>query len=186
MLHMSSILPTKEEAQELLYLNVTDTYQRYHALMVGTALEGYAKHFSEDEHLWFITGYLHDIDFQKHPTLHPGESLKWFKDWNYGEELIHAVHAHAYGYNGYTQEPESRLASALIACDEICGIFYAYKKLNPIPYGEMKQSSILKRLKEKTFAPGIKREDIEYGCSKLGVSIEDHVLNLIKFLSQIK
>lgn len=179
-------LPTREQAQELLFQNVTDEYQRYHALMVGTVLAGYARLFGEDEHLWFITGYLHDIDFQQHPNTHPGESLKWFAQWNYPAELIHAVHAHAYGYNGYDQEPESRLAAALIACDEICGIFYAYRKLNPIPYGEMKQSSILKRLREKSFAPGIKREDIEYGCRKLGVTLEDHVANLVIFLSGIQ
>jgi predicted hydrolase (HD superfamily) len=179
---MSNKLPTKEEAKELLFSHVTDEYQRYHALMVATALEGYAQKLSQDEHLWFITGYLHDIDFQKHPTLHPGESLKWFKEWEYPEELFHAVLAHAYGYNGYTVEPESPLASALIACDEICGIFYAYRKLNPIPYKEMKQSSILRRLREKSFAPGIKREDIEYGCKKLGVTMDEHVHNLINFL----
>lgn len=154
--------------------------------MVATALEGYAHTFGEDPHLWFITGYLHDIDFQKHPTLHPGESLKWFREWEYPEELSHAVHAHAYGYNGYTQEPESKLAAALIACDEICGIFYAYRKLNPVPYKDIKQSSILKKLREKTFAPGIKREDIEYGCEKLGVTLEDHVSNLIFFLGTLE
>lgn len=181
-----STLPTKEEAKNLLFEHVTDEYQRYHALMVGTALEGYAKLYGEDSHLWFISGYLHDIDFQKHPTVHPGESMKWFKEWNYPDELIHAVHAHAYGYNGYTQEPETKLAAALISCDEICGIFYAYRKLNPIPYSQMKQSSILKRLKEKAFAPGIKREDIEYGCQKLGVNMEDHVKNLIEFLGVLE
>ena len=179
-------LPTKEQAREILFQHVTDEYQRLHALMVGTALEGYAKLFSEDSHLWFITGYLHDLDFQQHPTTHPGESMKWFAEWKYPTELIHAVHAHAYNYNGYTQEPETKLAAALIACDEICGIFYAYRKLNPIPYGEMKESSILKRLKDKGFAPGIKREDIEYGCQKLGVTMEEHVKNLIGFLASVQ
>ncbi len=179
---MENTLPTKQEAAELLQEHVTDTYLKLHSLMVGTTLEGYAKLFNEDPHLWFITGYLHDIDFQKHPTLHPGESLKWFKEWNYPNEIIHAVHSHAYGYNGYTQEPETVLASALIACDELCGIFYAYKKLNPIPYKEMKISSILKRLKDRTFAPNIKREDIEYGCRKLGITMEEHVKHMIEFL----
>ena len=96
------------------------------------------------------------------------------------------MHAHAYGFNGFTQEPETKLAAALIACDEICGIFYAYRKLNPVLYKDIKQSSILKRLREKSFAPGIKREDIEYGCEKLGVSMEEHVSNLIGFLGTMK
>ena len=51
-------------------------------------MEGYAEKFGEDAGEWFMTGYLHDIDFEKHPTLHPGESLKWFKEWGYPEGLV--------------------------------------------------------------------------------------------------
>lgn len=176
-------LPTKEEAKELLEKNVSDEYQRHHAFMVATAMEGYAKIFGEDVDLWFLTGFLHDLDFQKHPDTHPKESLGWFKEWGYPEELVHAVEAHAYGYNGFTMLPQTKLASALMACDEISGIFYAYKKLNPVPYGEMKVSSISKRLKEKSFAAKIERETIYMGCEKLGVSLDGHISNLIKFFS---
>ena len=42
------------------------------------------------------------------------------------------------------QERKTKLAAALLACDEISGIFYAYRKLNPVRYGEMKASSIKK------------------------------------------
>lgn len=173
------MLPTKEIAQKLLFDHVQDQYQRHHALMVGTALEGYARIRGEDLHLWFITGYLHDIDFQEHPTEHPGKSLQWFSAWDYPPALIHAVEAHAIGYNGYTTEPQSPLAAALIACDEISGIFYAYKKVSGKNYGDMLPEKILKRVKERAFAPGIKREDILYGCEKLGVTLEDHVKNLV-------
>lgn len=178
-------LPTREEAKELLEKYVLDEYQKYHAHMVGTAMEGYAKIYGEDSGLWYLTGYLHDIDFQKHPDIHPRASLGWFKEWGYPEEMIHAVEAHAYGYNGFNTLPQTKLASALVACDEISGIFYAYKKLNPIPYGEMKVSSINKRLKEKTFAAKIERETIYLGCEKLGVSLDEHISNLIKFFSQL-
>lgn len=178
-------LPNKEEAKKILEEHVADEYQRHHALMVATAMEGYAKNFHEDPHLWFITGYLHDVDFHKHPTVHPGESLKWFKDWQYPEELIHAVKAHAYGYNGYTTLPATKLAGALIACDEVSGIFYAYKKLNPVPYGETKVSSILKRIKEKSFAPKIERETIFRGCEYLEITLENHVQNLVTFFKNL-
>jgi predicted hydrolase (HD superfamily) len=178
-------LPNKDEAQTLLHDNVADEYQRHHALMVATAMEGYAQTFGEDAGLWFMTGYLHDIDFEKHPTLHPAESLKWFKEWEYPESLVHAVEAHAYGYNGFEVLPQTRLAAALMACDELCGIFYAYKKLNPIAYGQMKASSIKKRLGEKSFAAKIERGAIYRGVDALGVSLDDHIQNLITFLSRL-
>ena len=178
-------LPTRAEAQQLLEQHVSDEYQRHHALMVATAMEGYAGRFDGDRELWFVTGLLHDLDFEKHPATHPGESLRWFKEWNYPEELIHAVEAHAYGYNGYTTLPQTKLAAALLACDEISGIFYAYRKLNPVPYGQMKASSIKKKIKEPAFAAKVDRRTIYVGCEHLGIPVDDHVANLIQFFAAL-
>lgn len=176
-------LPAKSEAQALLEQYVKDEYQRYHAVMVATAMEGYAKLFNEDVQLWYVTGLLHDIDFELQPETHPKESLTWFKEWDYPTELSHAVEAHAYGYNGFTTLPQTKLAAALMACDEISGIFYAYRKLNPVAYKDMKESSIKKRLKEKGFAAKIERETIYRGCEALGVDLDAHVKNLIGFFA---
>jgi len=178
-------LPTKAEAQALLETHVKDDYQRHHALMVATAMEGYAPRFGGDPHLWYLTGLLHDIDFEEHPDTHPAESLKWFAEWGYPEDLTHAVEAHAYGYHGYTTLPKTKLAAALVACDEISGIFYAYRKMNPIRYGEMKASSIRKKLKDPGFAAKIDRSTIALGCEHLGVSIDEHVANLITFFAAL-
>lgn len=175
------MLPTKEQAKILLEEHVNDQYQRFHALMVGTAMEGYAKKLDADTDLWFLTGYLHDLDYDQHPTEHPGPSLEWFKEWDYPDELIQAVLAHANGFNGFTTPATSQLDKALIACDEICGIFYAYQKLNPIPFGEMKAKSIKKRLKETKFAPGIDRSHIYNGVEDFGITIDEHIDNLIEF-----
>ncbi len=178
-------LSTKTEAQSLLERHVRDDYQRHHALMVATAMEGYAARFQEEPLLWFVTGLLHDIDFEEHPDTHPRESLAWFKAWDYPAELIHAVEAHAYGYHGYATLPQSKLAAALLACDELCGIFYAYRKLNPVRYGDMKASSIRKKFKEPAFAAKVDRSTILLGCEHLGVPIDEHIANLILFLGTL-
>ncbi len=96
------------------------------------------------------------------------------------------MEAHAYGYHGYTTLPRTKLAAALLACDEISGIFYAYRKLNPIRYGEMKASSIKKKIKDLAFAAKVDRRTIYLGCEHLGVSIDDHVDNLIRFFSGLE
>lgn len=178
-------LPTKTEANALLEKHVRDDYQRHHALMVSTAMEGYSASFGGDPLLWQVTGLLHDLDFEEFPDLHPAESLKWFKEWGYPAEMIHAVEAHAYGYHGFTTLPETKLAAALLACDEISGIFYAYRKLNPIRYGDMKVSSIKKKLREPAFAAKVDRKTIYLGCEHLGIPIDDHVSNLVKFFSAL-
>jgi predicted hydrolase (HD superfamily) len=178
-------LPTRTEAKALLEKHVKNDYQRYHALMVGTAMEGYADLYKADKDLWFLTGYLHDLDYDEYPDVHPAESLRWFSKWDYPEGLIHAVEAHAYGYNGFDTMPQTPLAAALIACDEISGIFYAYQKINPVAFGEMKVSSIKKRLKSKAFAAKIDRETIYMGCKKLGVELSEHIGNLIQFYAKL-
>ena len=214
------MLPTKEAAQALLRQHVTDEYHLHHALMVATAMEGYAQlsaasatqgadappglsHLqdsnpafgastpahppavSDDPQLWYVTGLLHDIDFQEHPDAHPAPSLQWFKDWGYPDSLIHAVEAHAYGYHGFTTLPQTKLAAALVACDEMTGIFYAYRKMNPVRYGDMKASSLKKKFKDGAFAAKIDRTTIQLGCDKLGVSIDHHIENLIRFLAPL-
>lgn len=212
-------LPTKEAALALLHQHVKDDYQRHHALMVATAMEGYALHFEaaallgtpaaqlahlqnsapafdvsasplpaalhDDPLLWYVTGLLHDLDFEEHPEAHPGPSLQWFKDWGYPDAMLHAVEAHAYGYHGFTTLPQTKLAAALVACDEISGIFYAYRKMNPVRYGEMKPGSIKKKFKDHTFAAKIDRATIQLGCDKLGVPLDDHIANMVRFLAPL-
>lgn len=179
-------LPNREEARKLLCSHVTDPYQRFHAEMVGAAMAGYATSFGEDVELFWTTGYLHDIDYELHPTLHPGPSLTWFKEWDYPEELIHAVEAHADGFNGFTTKPETLLARTLLACDEICGLVYAYQKLNPITFGEIKASSIKKRFNEPKFAPGISREHIQKAVDGLGTTLDEHITNILSFLTGLE
>ncbi|SDR73644.1 hypothetical protein [Opitutus sp. GAS368] len=211
-------LPTKDAALALLHEHVKDDYQRHHALMVATAMEGYAaqlfprlpeghpaqspsaslqatpagvtisalpRSVAEDPLLWHLTGLLHDLDYEEHPGTHPAPSLQWFKDWGYPPELIHAVEAHAYGYHGFTTLPQTKLAAALVATDELCGIFYAYRKMNSVPYGQMKPGSIRKKFKDPGFAAKIDRATIQLGCDKLGVSLDDHIANLVRFLGPL-
>jgi predicted hydrolase (HD superfamily) len=178
-------LPNRLQAQELLEHHVKDSYQRYHANMVATAMQGYAELFGEDKDLYYLCGYLHDLDFEQYPDEHPGVSLKWFEDWGYPADFIHAVEAHAYGYNTFKTLPANKLAASLLACDEICGIFFAYQKVNPIPYHQMQVKSIKKRIKEKAFAAKIDRHTIYLGCEHLNISLDEHIANLIFFFKKL-
>ena len=177
-------LPNRKEARTTLHQNIQDAYQRTHAEMVAAATESYAARFHGDPELWWLTGLWHDLDYEQHPQTHPGPLLEWLTEWNYPEAMRHAIEAHAYGFNGYTTRPESDLARALRACDEICGIFYAYQQINPVPYTDMKVTSLLKRLRESRFAPGIERTHIYEACDELGVTLEEHIEQLRTHLPQ--
>jgi predicted hydrolase (HD superfamily) len=58
------ILPSPEETRQLLEKHIQDPYQRLHAVMVATAMEGNVKRFNEDAHLWWVTGLMRDLDFE--------------------------------------------------------------------------------------------------------------------------
>ena len=166
-----------QNAQELLNEHVKDEYQKLHSKMVATGLKAYAQKLNEDENLWFITGLLHDLDYFEFPNEHPTKSIEWFKQWNFPDELIHAVEAHAHERTNVT--PNSKLAGALLATDELAGFLYAYSLMRPEGFTGMKASSIKKKFKDKGFAKKIDREDIMFGIESFGVDFNEHVSFLI-------
>lgn len=176
-------LPTREKALQLLEEHVQDNYQRLHAKMVAAALEGYAEKLGEDKDLWYITGLLHDLDYYQHPDEHPQKSLQWFSEWGYPSELIHAVAAHAHDRTGV--EPSSQLAKALLACDEMPGLLYAYSLMRPTGFEGMEVNSVKKKFKDKRFAPNINREELSNSMEAFAVEFGDHVGLLISIFQNM-
>ena len=179
--------PNREEALKLLQDHVKEDYQILHAKMVAAGLEKYAEKFAEDKDFWFVTGLLHDLDYYEHPTAHPKTGLQWYKEWGYPEEFIHAVAAH--GIELPRVKPQSKLAKALIAVDEMCGLFYAYFLMRPTGFAGMEAKSVKKKFKDKAFAAKIDRKEIQYGMDELGVEFAEHVNTLLeafKEMSELK
>lgn len=170
---------SREEAQIALEEHVQDEYQLLHAFMVAKAMEAYAQKLGENEDLWYITGLLHDLDYEEFPDEHPMQSLDWLTEMDVPEELVHAVESHAYMITGV--EPATPLAEALIATDELSGFLYAYSLMRPTGFTGMKASKVVKKLKDKAFAAKISRDDIYYGIEKFDVDTKEH----IKFLVDI-
>jgi putative nucleotidyltransferase with HDIG domain len=174
---------TREDAQLLLEDHISDEYQLLHSLMVALAMEAYALELGEDADLWFITGLLHDLDYEEFPDEHPMRSVHWLAEEDVSDELIHAIEAHAYSLTGV--EPETDLAAALIAVDELSGFLYAYSLMRPSGFEGMKASKAVKKLKDKSFASKVSREDIDYGVKKFGVDLKEHVSFLIEVFNSI-
>jgi len=171
-------LPSRDKAHELLTKHVTDDYQRLHAKMIAAVLENYAIKNGENIDLWYLTGLLHDLDYTEYPVEHPQKECDWFVEWNYPQQLIHAIEAHAHERTNV--KPQTTLAKMLVATDEIAGVMYAYAKLRPEGFVGMKPSSFKKKLKDKSFAPNISREDIEYALSHLEGDESDHFALMIE------
>ena len=182
----TSGLPTRKEALKLLEEYVQEPYQRLHAKMVALGMEAYAKHYGQNEDLWYITGLLHDLDYDKYPDAHPNESLKWFSDWGYPTELIDAVSAHAFGSKRTDTPPKTKLDYCLIACDELSGLLYAYSLMRPEGFVGMQPKSVKKKFKDKSFAAKIDREEIMLGVDGLELDLGDHMNTLITVFQEIE
>jgi lysyl-tRNA synthetase class 2 len=176
-------LPSRKEAEKVLKENVKNDYQQLHSKMVATALEAYADKYGGDKDLWWVTGLLHDLDYDKHPDKHPIQSLEWFKEWKYPDQLTHAVAAHAWTKTNVM--PATKLAAALIATDELAGFLHAYSLMRPNGWDGMKAKSVKKKFKDKSFAAKIDREEILFGIEKLEVDFNEHVDFLIDVYSKM-
>ena len=169
-------LPSCEESQALLEKYIENPALRHHCEMVAVAMEAYAQKFGEDVELWYQTGLLHDLDYEKFPEEHPSKAVNELLT-GYPEELKHAVLAHGPDITGV--EPETRMERYLFACDELSGFMHAYALMRPNGFVGMKASKILKKLKDISFAAKINREDINKGFGLIDGEPAEHIQFLV-------
>jgi putative nucleotidyltransferase with HDIG domain len=156
-----------------------------HALAVEAALRGYARKFGEDEEAWGVTALLHDFDYEQWPTLgdHPNKGSAILREKGYPDWLIRAILSHAMEITGVTRD--SRLEKTLFACDELTGFITAAALVRPSKSVlDLEASSVKKRMKDKAFARGVKREDLVAGAELLGLSLDEHITNVITFMRE--
>jgi putative nucleotidyltransferase with HDIG domain len=155
-----------------------------HGIAVGAAVRAYARKFGEDENKWRIAGLLHDMDYEKHPTIeeHGKVGADWLRDLGYPDDVVHAVHAH----NDYHGVPRDDLLSKTVfACDELTGLVTACALVRPDKsLSGLEVSSVRKKMKDKAFARGVNREDIVKGAQELGVDLDEHIALVIAAMQQ--
>jgi putative nucleotidyltransferase with HDIG domain len=165
----------REEAMAILEAHTENRNLIKHMLAVEAAMRAYARKFGEEEDLWGITGLLHDFDYEKHPTPeeHPMFGVGILQEKGYPEEMLHAIKAHA-PYLGVPRE--SKLDKALFAVDELTGFIVAVTLIQPArKLADLKVSSVRRKMKQKGFAKGVNREDIQTGADELDIDLEDHI-----------
>jgi putative nucleotidyltransferase with HDIG domain len=156
-----------------------------HALAVEASVRGYARKFGEDEDDWGVTALLHDFDYERWPTLgdHPNKGSEILRAKGYPDWMIRAILSHAMEITGVTRD--SRLEKTLFACDELSGFITAAALVRPSKSVlDLEASSVKKRMKDKAFARGVKREDIVSGAESLGLPLDEHITNVIGFIRE--
>jgi predicted hydrolase (HD superfamily) len=171
---------TKDEALKLLNDWVLNEKLRLHMQQVAYLMQRWA---AEKELLdeagqwrWEMSGLLHDADWDQWPDQHCNKIITELEERNIDPEIIHAIASHGPNYFGV--EPETTMDRMLYAFDELSGLIHAYSLMRPEGYKGMELKGVKKRLKEKSFAANVSREEIQDACDRAGVTI-DEVINFI-------
>jgi len=148
---------------------------RKHMLAVEAAMRAYGRKYGEDEDKWGIVGLLHDFDYERwpNPPDHPLKGAAILAERGYPNDVIYAIKSHA----DYLADCPRRslLDKALFACDELAGFCTAAALVRPEGIQGMKAKSVRKKMKQKSFAANVSREDIVRGAEELGVDLNEHI-----------
>jgi putative nucleotidyltransferase with HDIG domain len=157
---------------------------RKHMLAVEAAVRGYARMWGEPEEDWGVVALLHDFDYERWPDQenHPYRGVEILKARGYPEWVTRAILSHA-EYSGVPRE--TRLEHTLWACDELSGFVTAAALVRPSKSVlDLEASSVIKRMKDKAFARAVSREDLKRGADEIGLPLDQHITNVIRFMRE--
>ena len=149
-----------------------------HSYSVALVMEYYGKKLNENEEIYYITGLLHDADYEKYPNDHPNIIVNKLKEIN-EQEIAYAISCH---YSKWGIEAKNKLDKYLLACDELTGFIVACTKVRPYGISDLKPKSVKKSLKKKSFAASVDRDEIMKGIDLIDYDLDDHISNIINVL----
>ena len=182
---MSSKVPTREEAYQLLTeYNKSDSLIK-HALTVEGVMRYFARKRGEDEEKWGVIGLVHDLDYEQFPEEHCHKSEEILKERGWPEEYIRAVVSHGWGLCSEV-EPQTELEKVLYAIDELTGLVVTTALVRPSKsVMDVKVKSVKKKWKDKRFAAGVDRSIIEKGAQMLGMEITDIIADTLAGMQEV-
>jgi predicted hydrolase (HD superfamily) len=169
----------RSEALHLMETHTPSASLRRHMLNVEAAMRWYARHWGEDEELYAVTGLLHDFDYELHPAEHPYWGVEYLKAHSdLPEVVLTAIMGHA-SYSGVARE--TQLARTLFAVDELTGLVQASALVRPDQDVKgVELSSLKKKFRNRAFAAGVNRAEVEQGAQELGVPLDEHMQRVLE------
>lgn len=173
---------TREEAMQLLSDWVLNPKLLLHMQQVAALMKAWAiEKKGMDEAgawRWEMAGLLHDADWDQWPDLHCKKIIEELERRQVDPEIIHAIASHGHLHFGVI--PETEMDKMLYAFDELSGLIHAYSLMRPGGYDGMDLKGVKKRLKEKSFAANVSRDDIHDACERAGIALDDLVQFIIE------
>jgi len=176
---MTTYIPTREDAMELLKKYTQKPGLIRHALAVESVMEHFAKTGGEDAQKWKVIGLVHDLDYEMYPDQHCVKCIELFEARNWPQEYIRAVISHGWGICTDVK-PETNLEKTLYAIDELTGLVASSALVRPSKsILDLKVKSVKKKFKDKSFAAGVDREVIKKGALFLDMEVPELITQVI-------
>ncbi len=169
---------TRKQATEILDEMIKNSSLHRHCRTVGMVMEAYAEKLGKNPEEWYVTGILHDADYELYPDKHPNVIVEKLREM--GEEKIaHAISAH---YTKWNVPYETLLDKALLACDELTGFIVAAAQIRPTKLEGLTAKSVKKKFKNPKFAAGVERDEVMKGIELMEVDFTEHINFIIAVL----
>jgi predicted hydrolase (HD superfamily) len=173
---------SREQAMQLLADWVGNDKLILHMRQVGALMGAWAIEreslTEEDAWRWELAGLLHDADWDRWPDEHCSKIVAELERRHIDPEIIRAIASHGPAHFGV--DPETRMDRMLYAFDELSGLVHAYSLMRPEGYSGMEVKGVRKRLKEKTFAANVSRDDIRDACERAAIELDDLISFIIR------
>ncbi|GAA0563571.1 HD domain-containing protein [Chitinophaga japonensis] len=178
---------SREEAYALLQEWVKNERLQLHMRQVGHLMRHWAAETEgleeADQWRWEMAGLLHDADWDLWPEQHCHKIIGELEKRQVCPEVIRAIASHGPRYFGV--EPATSMDKMLYAFDELSGLVHAYSLMRPDGYTGMDVKGVKKRLKEKSFAANVSREDILDACQRAAIQQDELIAFIIKHQPQV-
>lgn len=173
---------SREDAMQLFNDWVRNERLQLHMKQVAHLMKCWAKEKElldeADQWRWEMAGLLHDADWDQWPEQHCRKIIEELEARNIDAEIIRAIASH--GPNHFGVEPVTKMDKMLYAFDELSGLIHAYSLMRPEAYEGMELKGVKKRLKEKSFAANVNRDEINDAMQRAGVQLEDMIVFIIE------
>jgi putative nucleotidyltransferase with HDIG domain len=170
---------TRDQALAIVQEYVKSESLIRHMYAVEACMRFYAAKFNEDADAWGLLGLLHDFDWEIHPNMetHPSAGAPILRERGVPEDIVQDILSHGRDTGVPRDTPRRK---ALFACDEITGLVTAVALVRPSrSLLDLEASSVKKKWKDKAFAAGTDRVEMEQAAQDFGIPLWEHVANVI-------
>ena len=162
---------------------------RRHAYAVEPPCVSVRGAHAEDEDAWGNVALLHDFDYERHPTLdlHPQDGAPHLQELGYpgGGYCAPGAVTRRPPCSVAAREEHDLEGACSSPATKLAGFVHACGLVRPEGLSTLEPRSVRKKLKQKSFAAGVNRDDVYAGAEGLGVELDEHIQVVIDALKPI-